>query len=399
MPANFVTTFKKMKKEVSILSAKPPTAIVTTQTDGPSGLPKAQNMYDLLAALGGVEFFLEHFGLELLLKNIASWPAQVQDSPKVQALLSTRGKLVTATDTDTVPSQTATATATAPIARSGVKIQLPPPPKFSRIVDDSDVTEWLGLIEEACLLSRYDKDLWVSFAAILLEKDPLTHWKSHKLMAFKSNTVGELHDWDNFKPWCVKTLNMHDFEEIAFQQLTELKQTRTVIAYKSKFDVLALRAGVTPQQQPKYWCDGLTPDIVRDTRFDPVTRSKYKSIEDAQAVALAADSFTIQTVPHPGSKRKQHNYVADQVDLTDSPSTSRLTDQGRRPLGNHNTGNTTAATGFGFKLFIRGNPQANGSKFFPMLGTNTVKESNWPRQAVAYFQQHSRESPPPPHCG
>ena len=130
-------------------------------------------MYDLLAAPGGVNYFLEHFGLELLLKNIASWPAQVQDNPKVQALLSSRGKLVTATDTDTVPSQTATATA--PIARSGVKIQLPPPPKFSRIADDNDVTEWLGLIEEACLLSRYDKDLWVSFAANLLDKDPLTH--------------------------------------------------------------------------------------------------------------------------------------------------------------------------------------------------------------------------------
>ena len=51
----------------------------------------------------------------------------------------------------------------------------------------------------ACLLSRYDKDLWVSFAANLLVKDPLTHWKFHKLMAFKTNTVGELHDWDNFK--------------------------------------------------------------------------------------------------------------------------------------------------------------------------------------------------------
>ena len=151
---------------------------------------------------------------------------------------------------------------------------------------------------------------------------------------------------------------MHDFEEIAFQQLTELKQTGTVIAYKSEFDVLALRAGVTPQQQMKYWYDGLKPDIVRDTRFDPVTRTKYKSIEDVQAVALAADSFTTETVPHPGSKRKQHNYVADQVDLTDIPSTSRLTDQGRRPLGNHNTGNTTAATGSGFKLFIRGNLQA-----------------------------------------
>ena len=215
-------------------------------------------------------------------------------------------------------------------------------------------------------------------------------------MAFKTNTVGELHDWDNFRAWCVKTLNMHDFEEIAFQQLTELKQTGAVIAYKSKFDVLALCAGVTPQQQLKYWYDGLKPDIVRDTRFDPVTRSKYKSIEDAQAVALAADSFTTETVPHTGNKRKQHNFVADQVDLFDIPSTSRLTDQGRSPLGNHNTGNTTAATGSGFKLFIRGNPQANGSKFYSMLGTNTVKEINWPRQAVAYFQQHSRESPPPP---
>ena len=36
LPANFVTTFKKMEKQVSILSAKPPTATVTTQTDGPS---------------------------------------------------------------------------------------------------------------------------------------------------------------------------------------------------------------------------------------------------------------------------------------------------------------------------------------------------------------------------
>lgn len=141
------------------------------------------------------------------------------------------------------------------------------------------------------MLSCYDKDLRVSFAANLLEKDPLEHWKSHKLMAFKTNTLAELHDWEKFNVWCLKTLNMHDSAEIAFQQFTNLKQTSTVIAYKPKFDLLALHAGITPEQQLKYWYDGLKPDILNQTCFDPVYRGKCKSSSDAQAVAVAVGSF------------------------------------------------------------------------------------------------------------
>ena len=182
-------------------------------------------------------------------------------------------------------------------------------------------------------------------------------------MAFKTNTVSDLHNWDNFKAWCVKTLNMHDFEEIAFQQLTELKQTGTVIAYKSKFAVLALRVGVTPQQQLKYLYDGLKPEIVRDTRFDPVTRSKYETIGDAQAVALAADSFSTDNTTSTSGHKRGRNSAVGHVDLTVTPTITRPTDQGRRPTGNSNAGNPNTASGSGsgsgsgFRMFIRGTQQ------------------------------------------
>ncbi len=181
-PADFLACFAKLQKQMAdLLRRQPATASVATQTEPPLvALPRAAATYNLLSASGGVDMILDAMGIEYLLKDIASWPAHVQDNPRVQALLSTRGKPVTATDTalasTLVPaadaslphasseplslpgSSTEKQTKTTPIVpnctvRSGVKIQLPPPPKFSRIADDNDVTEWLGLIEEACMLS------------------------------------------------------------------------------------------------------------------------------------------------------------------------------------------------------------------------------------------------------
>ena len=271
----------------------------------PAGPTDPQAMTALLKA--DLDGAIKGFGPAWVLAQKEHWSTNCYTSAVVKSIeQGTYGSEPILTPSRTasasLPAQPASAlhghvtktTSGIPMPISGVKaikVTAPELAKFSRIHADCDVTDWLMQAEENCIAGQVDKSQYVLYAAGRLDGLPLQYWNARKSQAREGGNLAEVYDWNNFVQWYESTLQSQDRVKVAFSSLRSLKQTSSVAEYKAKFDVLCIRSKIAPEQQLLYWYQGLKNEIVSKTEFDPVTRKPYASIDDAQSVALAVDTF------------------------------------------------------------------------------------------------------------
>lgn len=340
---------------------------------------------------------IKDFGPSWLVAQKEHWPANCYSSQMVKSIEDgtygsepiltpsrTASASVHAQPASALNGQGTKTTSGIPIPVSGVKaikVTAPELAKFSRIHADCDVTDWLMQAEENCIAGQVDKSQYVLYAAGRLDGLPLQYWNARKSQARESGNLAEVYDWNNFVQWCESTLQSQDRVKVAFTSLRSLKQTSSVAEYKAKFDVLCIRAKIAPEQQLLYWYEGLKNEIVHKTEFDPVTRKPYASIDDAQSVALAVDTFFGGGSSH-GSQLSQSH-----------PKRGRDT-------GPANSGGDTPmrqAKQQRFKIQMprqsRPTTQANGSLWFPLEGM--VADRDLPEALQTFILTHQD---PPEHC-
>ena len=175
-------------------------------------------------------------------------------------------------------------------------------------------------------------------------------------------------------------MQSQDRVKVACNSLRSLKKTSSVAKYNAKFDVLCIRAKTAPEQQLLYWYEGLKNEIVSKTEFDPVTRKPYASIDDAQSVALAIDTFTGGS--NPGSS-------------TALSHPKRGRDSGPASFGGDIPMQQAKQQRFKIQLPQQSKPtlQANGSLWFPLEGM--VADCDLPEALQIYIRDNQG---PPEQC-
>ena len=193
----------------------------------------------------------------------------------------------------------ATASVTAPtgavVLHTGgkpIKVEAAAPPTFSRIDVDTDIEDWLEIVKENCLFGQLDQSQWVVYASGFFGGEPRAQWLSRKREARLTETATDIMQWANFVAWCRKTFAVQNRAQMAYNNLQNLKQTSTVAKYMSKFNVLSLQAKMTEEQKIWAWYGGLKTDIRNKTEWDPVTKQRMASLQDAQSAAIAVDAFS-----------------------------------------------------------------------------------------------------------
>ena len=78
---------------------------------------------------------------------------------------------------------------------------------------------------------------------------------------------------------------------MVYRSLQNLKPTSTVAKYVSRFNVLSLQAYMAEEQKIWAWYEGLKPGICNNTEWDPMTKQRMATLQDAQSAAIAVDGF------------------------------------------------------------------------------------------------------------
>ena len=208
----------------------------------------------------------------------------------------TLAETVTMPTTVLPPASTATAsptnTATTVTHTGGKPIKVEAAPLiFSRIDVNTDIEDWLEQVRENCVFGQVDQSQWVVYASGFLGVEPKSQWLARKREARLTGNATEIMQWDTFVDWCRKTFVIHNRTQMAYRSLQNLEQTTTVVKYVSRFNVLSLQANMTEEQKIWAWYEGLKPDIRNKTEWDPVTKQRMATLQDAQSAAIAVDGF------------------------------------------------------------------------------------------------------------
>ena len=205
----------------------------------------------------------------------------------------TPGTAVTATAPAlrAITAITPTATVVTHTGGKPIKVEAAAPPIFSRIDVDTDIEDWLEQVRENCVFGQVDQSQWVVYASGFLGGEPKSQWLARKRESRLTGNTTKIMQWDSFAEWCRKTFAVSNRTQMAYRSLQNLKQTSTVAKYVSRFNVLSLQANMTEEQKIWAWYEGLKPDIRNKTEWDPVTKQRMATLQDAQFAAIAVDGF------------------------------------------------------------------------------------------------------------
>ena len=156
-------------------------------------------------------------------------------------------------------------------------------PKVAVFEVGDDAVAWLEQVESVCTLARFAKPAWCALAAASMAETPLKCWVAHKRQFSELDCDSELWHWDSFKDWGSSSLNIR---AIMCCELSELKQTTTVAAYKADFDRLAAKADLSEQETVSYWISGLKANV----QAERIVQSSVGSLTCCQAAASAAEA-------------------------------------------------------------------------------------------------------------
>ena len=176
-----------------------------------------------------------------------------------------------------------------------IKVQAAAPPTFSRIDVDTDIEDWLEQVRENCVFGQVDQSQWVVYASGFLGGEPKSQCLARKRESRLAGNTTEVMQWDSFVFWCRKSFAIQNRTQMAYCSLQNLKQTSTVAKYVSRFNVLSLQANMTEEQKIWAWYEALKPDIRNKTEWDPVTKERMATLQDAQSAAIAVDGFCMNS--------------------------------------------------------------------------------------------------------
>ena len=109
-----------------------------------------------------------------------------------------------------------------------------------------------------CSTAEFAESAWIDFACTSLELIPKGCWTASEQLVLESAARDHVRPWDSFRAWC----KLHLQEQgLARYQLSLLKQTGSVAAYKADFDKLVKNADLPAEEAVACWVSGLPADI------------------------------------------------------------------------------------------------------------------------------------------
>ncbi|KAL3136641.1 hypothetical protein ABBQ38_005882 [Trebouxia sp. C0009 RCD-2024] len=121
-----------------------------------------------------------------------------------------------------------------------------------------EVEAWLDQVEGVCSVAEFAEAAWVDLACTSMEAIPKGCWTANEQLVLETAARDHVRPWDRFKEWCRLHL---DQQGLARYQLSVLKQTSSVAAYKADFDKLVKKADLPVEKAVACWISGLQADL------------------------------------------------------------------------------------------------------------------------------------------